>query len=284
MNKVIEFLKKAFFINVGIFLVAFGTHIFRVPNNFVFGGITGLSQTLVYYTSFSLSDLMLILNTVVIILGLIFLGKKDMVGILYGSYMLSFMMKFLEIFFPISEPLTNDGFIEIIFAVFVPSIGSAILYREQLNTGGTEILAKIITKFVDLKMHIVLMFFDFVVVAFAGITFGVEIFLYSTLGLLLRTYIVDLVLDSLYLTKVFNIITDNPDEISNYINTELKHGTTIINAHGGYTYEEKVIVTTTLYRRDAAKLQIYLDKNHPKAFTTITNSSKVIGRGFARSQ
>lgn len=281
---IFTFLKKAFFINLGIFLVAFGIHFFRAPNNYAFGGVSGLSQTLVYYTHFSLSDIMFIFNTILIILGLFFLGRKNILAIIYGSYMLSFMLKLLEIFIPVTAPLTNDGFIEITFAVFIPSIGSAILYREQLNTGGTEILAKIITKYTGLRMHIILMAFDFVIVAFAGYTFGIEIFLYSTLGLLLRTYIVDLVLDSLYLTKVFNIITDYPDMISDYITTELKHGTTILNAYGGYTAEEKYIVTTTLYRRDAAKLQNYLDKNHPTAFTTITNSSKVIGRGFARSQ
>ncbi len=279
------FLKKAFFINLGIFLVAFGIHFFRVPNNFVFGGVSGLSQTASYYTSsFSLSGIMFISNTILIVLGFFLLERKNLLGIIYGSYALSFILKILETYTPITKPLTNDGFIEITFAVFIPAIGSAILYREQLNTGGTEIIAKIITKYTGLKMHIVLMIIDFIIIAFAGHTFGVTIFLYSTLGLIFRTYIVDIVLDSLYLTKVFNIITDYPDMISDYINTELKHGSTIMLAYGGYTGEEKYVVTTTLYRRDAAKLQIYLDKHHPTAFTTITNSTKVIGRGFARSQ
>ncbi len=280
-----SFVKKAFFINFGIFLVAFGIQVFRVPNNYVFGGVSGLSQTLSYYsTSLSLSTIMFILNTILIILGFFFLERKNLLGIIYGSYTLSFMLKILEVLMPITHPLTNDGFIEITFAVFIPAIGSAILYREQLNTGGTEIIAKIITKYTGLRMHIVLMIIDFIIISFAGYSFGVEIFLYSTLGLILRTYVVDLVLDSLYLTKVFTIITDYPDMISDYITTELKHGTTVMHAYGGYTAEEKYVVTTTLYRRDAAKLQTYLDKNHPSAFTTITNSSKVIGRGFARSQ
>ncbi len=280
-----NFFKKAFFINFGIFLVAFGIQFFRVPNNYVFGGVSGISQTLSFYTTyFSLSDIMFILNTILIILGFFFLERKNLLGIIYGSYALSFMLKFLENIAPITKPLTEDSFIEITFAVFIPAIGSAILYKEQLNTGGTEIIAKIITKYTGLRIHIVLMALDFIIIALAGYTFGIKIFLYSTLGLVLRTYMVDLVLDSLYLTKVFNIITDYPDMISDYINTDLKHGSTIINAYGGYTAEEKYIVTTTLYRREAAKLQAYLDKYHPTAFTTITNSSKVIGRGFARSQ
>ncbi len=277
-------IKKFFYVNFGILLVAIGIHFFRSPNNFAFGGVSGLSLSLVEYMPFSLSMIMFILNTILIILGAIFLGRKNIVAIMYGSYMLSFMLRIFEIYLPMSKPLTDDGFIEITFAVFIPAIGSAILYREQLNTGGTEILAKIITKFTGIKMHVTLLFFDFFIVALAGYTFGVEIFLYSCLGLVLRTYIVDLVLDSLYLTKVFNIITDYPDIISDYINNELKHGTTIYTAYGGYTSEEKYVVCTTLYRRDAAKLQMYLDKNHPTSFTTITNSSKVIGRGFARSQ
>ncbi len=281
---IFNFIKKAFFINLGILLVASGIHFFRAPSNYAFGGISGLAQTLVYYTPFSLSGIMFLLNSILILLGLFLLGRKNILAIVYGSYMLSFMLMLLEMFIPITEPLTNDGFIEITFAVFMPAIGSAMLYKEHLNTGGTEIIAKIITKYTGIKMHIILMVFDFIIVAFAGYTFGINIFLYSTLGLLLRTYIVDLVLDSLYLTKVFSIITDYPDMISDYINTELKHGTTILSGYGGYTGEEKYIVTTTLYRRDAARLQNYLDKNHPTAFTTITNSSKVIGRGFARSQ
>lgn len=284
MNNFWYFVKRVFFINFGIFLVAAGTHFFRVPNNFVFGGITGLSQTLVYYTDYSLSDIMLVLNTLVIILGAIFLPRKNMLGIIYGSYMLSFMIKFLEVFVPMTDPFTNDGFIEIMFAVFVPAFGSAILYREQLNTGGTEIIAKIITKYTNIKMHISLMIFDFIIVFIAGFTFGVETFLYSALGLMLRTYIVDMVLESFNMTKVFTIITDDPEVISDYVIKELNHSTTILTATGGYTGEKKYMVQTTLFRRDAVKLQLYLDKNHPASFTTITNSSKVIGRGFARSQ
>ncbi|MFV0502644.1 MAG: YitT family protein [Lachnospirales bacterium] len=284
MDNIKEYLKRAFYINLGIFLVALGTHFFRAPNNFVFGGITGLSQTVTFYTDYSLSDIMFVLNTVVIILGFIFLKHKNMLGIIYGSYMLSFMVKFMEIFYPMEKPFTDDGFIEVIFAVFVPAIGSAILYREQLNTGGTEILAKIITKYINLKMHLILMGFDFIIVAFAGYTYGVEVFLYSALGLMLRTYIVDIVLDSFNLTKAFTIVTESPSKIADFIMKDLKHGATILNAYGGYTLNEKYIVTTTLHRRDAARLQLYLDNNHPTAFTTITNTSKVIGRGFAQSQ
>jgi uncharacterized membrane-anchored protein YitT (DUF2179 family) len=273
--------KNSMLLNFGLFLVAAGIHIFRNPNKFASGGISGLSLLISHYLpGWSKGALMLALNFVVLLLGYFVLGRKSGTKSLYGTFMLSGMIWFLEIVMPLNGPLTNDKFMEFIFSVFVPGFGSALVFHAGASTGGTDIVAQILKKFFKLNISSGLMLVDFIIAVSSGLMFGLSSMLYSVLGVIIKSFLLDSVMESLRIYKIMVIISDKSDQICPFINNEIHRGATIHHAVGAYTHEQKDVITAVLNRRQAVKLQQYIKLTDPGAFITISNSTEIIGKGF----
>ncbi|MDR1000377.1 MAG: YitT family protein [Clostridiales bacterium] len=273
--------KNSVLLNLGLFLVALGVHVFRNTNKFASGGISGLSLLLSYYMpGWSKGGLMLGLNAIVLLLGYYILGRKSGTKSLYGTFMLSGMIWFLEIVMPLNNPLTKDKFLEFIFSVFVPGFGSALVFYSGASTGGTDIVAQILKKFFKINISTGLMLVDFVIAVSAGLLFGLESMLYSVLGVITKSFLLDSVLESLRIYKIMVIISNKSEQICLFINKEINRGATIHQARGAYTYEDKNVITAVLSRRQAVKLQSYIKQIDPGAFITISNSTEIIGKGF----
>jgi len=268
-------------INLGCFLFAFGVVVFRNPNNFASGGMSGLSlliSSFIYGTP--VGAIMMVLNVFVLILGYIFLGKKGGTRSVYGTFALSGAIWLLEIFFPIYEPLTNSQFMELIYSVFTPGFGLAIVFHCGATTGGTDIIAQILSKHFKWKMAVSLLATDLLIALGAGFLFSTEAMLYSALGVFLRTFLMDSVMENLKTRKIVVVISDKSTQIQNFITTEIHRGATIHTAHGAYSQREIDVITTVVTRRQAIKLQAFIKYVDPAAFITISNSTEIIGQGF----
>jgi uncharacterized membrane-anchored protein YitT (DUF2179 family) len=138
----------------------------------------------------------------------------------------------------------------------------------------------ILKKYTSLDIGRALLATDFLVASMAFFVYGVRIGLYSLLGLFAKAFLVDSIIESINLCKSFTIITEKPDEISNYILNIMHHGVTLVDAVGAYTHKPKKMIITSCKRVEAAKLEKALRIIDPEAFITVTNSSKIIGRGF----
>jgi uncharacterized membrane-anchored protein YitT (DUF2179 family) len=277
------FSKKFLMMNLGIFLVAFGIHVFRNPNKFASGGISGLSLLLTYYFPFlSVGSLMFILNLVVLALGYVFMGKGSGFWSMYGSFALSGMIWLMELVIPINSPLTNEKLLELFYSVFIPGIGSALVFYHGASTGGTDIIAQILEKYFHIRLSYGLMMVDFLVALGAWPLFGAASCLYSVLGVCLKSFLMDSVLESLRIYKIMVIISDKSTEIYNYICSTLHRGATIHTARGAYTVRQREVITTVLSRRQALQLQQFIKQEDPNAFITISNSTQIIGNGFSR--
>lgn len=280
-NVFIKRIKEFLLINLGLLLVALGIFFFKVPNNFATGGVSGLAIIIShFFKQISVGPLMLIINIVLLVAGYFFIGFNFASKTFYSSFALSGMVWLLEKIHPMTHPLTNDTFLELIFAIFLPGIGSAIVFNLNASTGGTDIVAKILNKYMHVNIGKTLLMADLVITLAAGVVFGIRIGMYSILGLFLKAFIIDVVIESMNISKQMVIISRKSEEIKNFIVNQLHRGATIHSATGAFTDDEKEVITTIVNRRQAVSLRLFIRDKDSKAFISITNASEIIGKGF----
>lgn len=272
--------KEYAFCVLGAFFVALGVYFFKFPNNFSTGGVSGVSVVLGnYFKISSASFVATVINSAMLVLGFAVLGRGCGLKTVIGTLTLSGALMLFEWIIPLSAPLTDEPILELVFAIGLPAIGSAILFNCDGSTGGTDIIAMILRKFTRMNIGTALLISDIGITLLAFL-FGVKTGLFSVLGLFTKTMIIDTVIESFNMCKCFQIITDDPDAISEYITKDLHRSCTVIEGVGGYSHAKKYMISAAMKRSQAAKLQKYLKSNHPKTFMMISNSSEVIGKGF----
>lgn len=268
-------------LNFGLVLLAAGIHFFKSPNNFAMGGTSGISiiaATLLPHMD--VGTFMFIINGVLIVLGLVFLGRAVIGATLYSSVALSFYVWVLERAVPMARPFTDDTFLELCYAVILPAAGSAIIFNIGASSGGTDIIAMILKKYSSMNIGTVLMLVDIASVVASYFIFGVETGLFSTIGLAAKSLVIDDVIENINLCKCFNIICDDPKPICDFIINGLNRSATVYHAEGAFTHHDKTVIMTTMKRSQALKLRNYIKRVEPTAFMLISNSSEIIGKGF----
>lgn len=284
MNEKLKIALREFpLLTLGTALVALGVYFFKFPNNFSTGGVTGIAVLLsAAFPAVSSSAFASVINVLFLILGFAVLNKGFGVRTVYCSLLFSALLSGLEWLCPLAAPLTDQKMLELFFAVILPALGSAILFNMQGSTGGTDILAMILRKYTSLDIGRALLYVD-VLIAGTTLLISIETGLYSLLGLLLKSVLVDNVIESLNRKKSFILVTAHPEEVADFITHTLKRSATIWEAKGAYTHETKWVVMSALSRSQAVLLRRRLKELDPQAFMLITNSSEIFGKGFLRA-
>ena len=268
-------------LNFGLVLLAAGIHFFKSPNHFAMGGTSGISiiaATLLPHMD--VGTFMFIINGVLIVLGLVFLGRTVIGATLYSSVALSFFVWLLERIAPMERPFTSDTRLEVVYAVILPAAGSAVIFNIGASSGGTDILAMILSKYTSMEIGKALLVSDFCIALFAGGLYGVRTGLYCVLGLLAKAFVVDGVIEGINVRKLVTIVSVKQEEINEFIIHRLNRGATVYDAHGAFSGHGEQVITTVLNRREAVALRTSIRKVDPGAFITIVNSSETIGKGF----
>ncbi len=291
-------IKYFLYVNSGVLLTAIGIHFFKTPNGFATGGVSGLSLIMANALPFdgiSQGTYMLVINVLLLIIGFAVLGKSCGILTCYCSLMISFMnLLFEKLFpydnaaiFPFDGKLTGEPLLELVYAVLLTGVGSAILFKFKASSGGTDIIALIFKKKTEINVGTALLFTDiFIALAtfinFNGETprFDAQTGLFSLLGLFAKIFIIDDIIDSINLCKSFTIITTKPNEINEFITKKLAHSATVYNAEGAYTHEGRTVIMTVCRRSEAIRLRKAVNKIDPGAFMIITKTSEIMGRGF----
>lgn len=272
-------------INAGLILTAAGIVLFKSPNGFAIGGVSGIAIIVnKYFPGQNVGVIMMLINVVLNIFGLFMLGKDFGVKTVYSSFALSFYVFVGDKLLHLTRPLTSDTMLELMFAIILPAVGSAIVFNQNSSTGGTDIVAKVLTRFTHLHVGKTLLLADFLIAASAFFTLGVRQGMYSLLGLILKGFIIDMVIENLNISKKIEIITSHPDMIENFILKEIHRGITVIKAQGGYSGEQKVVLTAVLGRAQAVKLRNFVRTADPGAFIIMTTTSEIIGKGFRNTE
>ena len=283
MDRVKKTLRDLPLLTLGTFLVAAGVYFFKFPNQFNTGGVTGLAVILnAVFPTVSASVFASLINIAFLVIGVLFVDKSFGVNTIYCSVMFSTMLSGLEWLCPLSAPLTDQKTLELFFAVILPSLGSAILFNMQSSTGGTDIMAMILKRFSSMDIGNALLCVDVLIAASTLYFVGIEAGLYSVLGLVLKSVVVDTVIESLNRRKSFLAVTSCPDQVCHFITYTLNRSATYWQASGAYTHDPKWVVLTALSRSQAVALRLYLKSTDPHAFILVTNSSEIFGKGFMR--
>lgn len=273
-------LKNFSLLTISTLIMAVGIYFFKFANNFTFGGITGIAVLVTKFLPISSSDFSFVVNILLLIIGWIVLGKSFAEKTAYSTILLSVSLSLLERIYPMSHPLTNEPLLELIFAILLPALGSAILFNIGASSGGTDVIAMILKKYTSVDIGKGLMISDLIFTLAGFLVFNVKTGLYSLFGLIMRSALIDNFIESFNRSKYFHVVTSNATCICDFIQNDLQRGATIVNATGAFTGDDKYIILTVLSPSQAVKLRNFIKEHDPKAFLLISNTSEIIGKGF----
>lgn len=267
-------------ITMSTMVLVLGVYLFKFPNNFSFGGVTGIAVIIGEISTLSPGVVTFIINMILLGVGFIFLGRDFGIKTIYVSILTSVGLWAMEYIIPMAGPLTNDPLLELVFATLLPSFGTAILFNIGASSGGTDIIAMIVRRYTSFNIGTALLVSDLLICVASFFVFDVKTGLLSFLGLMLKSLVVDSVIESVNLCKYFNVICDNPEPICQFITKELRRSATVAYAEGAYSGKKKAIIFTALKRSQAVLLRNYVKEVEPSAFILISNTSEIIGNGF----
>ena len=273
-------------LNVGILMIAIGIYCFKAPNHFATGGVSGLAIILAKFTEPKVSwlgqtELTSFINVLLLIIGFIFLGRGCSLKTAYCTLVYSAEMEIMKLIYPVTAPITDEVFLEFIFAMLLTGAGSAILFNCKASSGGTDILALIVKKYTPVKnVGIALILTDFAIACSAFFVFDAKAGLYSVLGLFTKAFLIDGVIESIVKSKYVMIITSKPEEVAPFIIEGLHRSYTSFKAQGGYTGEEKTVLVIVCKKLEAYKLKTKLHSVDPNAFVILCDTSEIMGRGW----
>ena len=273
-------LKNFSLLTISTLIMAVGIYFFKFANNFTFGGITGIAVLVAKFLPISASDFSFVVNILLLIIGWIVLGKSFAEKTAYSTILLSVSLSLLERIYPMSHPLTNEPLLELIFAILLPALGSAILFNIGASSGGTDVIAMILKKYTSVDIGKGLMISDLIFTLAGFLVFNVKTGLYSLFGLIMRSALIDNFIESFNRSKYFHVVTSNATCICDFIQNDLQRGATIVNATGAFTGDDKYIILTVLSPSQAVKLRNFINEHDPKAFLLVSNTSEIIGKGF----
>ena len=273
-------LKNFSLLTISTLIMAVGIYFFKFANNFTFGGITGIAVLVAKFLPISASDFSFVVNILLLIIGWIVLGKSFAEKTAYSTILLSISLSLLERIYPMSHPLTNEPLLELIFAILLPALGSAILFNIGASSGGTDVIAMILKKYTSVDIGKGLMISDLIFTLAGFLVFNVKTGLYSLFGLIMRSALIDNFIESFNRSKYFHVVTSNATCICDFIQNDLQRGATIVNATGAFTGDDKYIILTVLSPSQAVKLRNFIKEQDPKAFVLVSNTSEIIGKGF----
>lgn len=282
--------------NIGIVMMSLSVYFFQTPNNFTLGGVAGIAillASVIPIKFFTQAVIMAIINVVLLVAGLIILGKQCTFKTIYCTLLYTgiiWIFEFTDVIGHIPghcvnefglNTVTDQPFLELAYSILLFGVGGALVFNCGASSGGTDIIALILKKFTNLNTGVALLIIDLIVVCVSIFTFqNVEIALFSFMGLFTRSFLLDGIIESIGKTKYITIITTNPEEISKYILEVIQHGFTKYSAEGGYTGEKKSVLVTVCSRREASKLKQRVKELDHEAFVIITDANEILGKGF----
>ena len=275
MQKIKEYLLTT----IGVALTAIALEYFFFPCDIAAGGVSGIGLVVNKVSGLDTSIVVLVLNILLFILAFIVLGKSFGAKSIYATVMLSVFMWIIE---KILKPgiLTENMFLASVFGSILLGMGAAIVFHQGASTGGTSIIAAIISKFTPIGIGISVLLTDSFVCLLAISVFGVDKGLFGFFSVILIGLIIDKFIDGFNTCKQVFIITSKEKEIVNHIIKNIDRGCTVLNGHGGYTGSDVKIIYTVLNSNQFIALKKHVKEIDPAAFLTVNDSTEVLGEGF----
>ena len=265
----IGFVKETVILTVAVAIIAAAVYFFLVPSHTSISSISGLGIVLSNFVPLPLSAITMILNVVLLIIGFITCGREFGAKTVYTSVMLPFFLGAFEILFPNFDSMTKSQELDALCYILVVSIGLSILFNRNASSGGLDIVAKIMNKYLHIELGKAMSLSGMCVALSAALVYDKKTVVLSVLGTYFNGMVVDHFIFGQNLKRRVCIITQYEEELRQFIIHDLHSGATIYEAFGAYNLDKRHEIITIVDKNEYQKLMSYINKLDPKAFITV---------------
>lgn len=277
----LRWIKNYSFILIGAFIMASGFVLFITPYKIVPGGVYGISIVLHYILGTPVGLMALAFDIPLTLIGIKVLGPRFGMKTVVGFFSTALFMDTITYFYGYEPLVKDDALLSAIFGGLFIGIGLGLIFKAKATSGGSDIVAMIISKYTKLPLGQLMIIVDSLIVLVGLIAFkDWKIPLYSLIVIFITGKVVDIILEGMSYDKVLFIISDKSQEIKDKITKDLNRGGTIVEGKGMYSGDEKSIVFTAVTRRELSMLAEFINEIDPNAFVTVLNSNEILGNGF----
>ena len=270
-----ELIKEIIILTVAVAIIAAAVFFFLVPSHTSVSSISGLGIVLSNFIPLPLSAITMILNVVLLIIGFLTCGKEFGAKTVYTSILLPLFIGLFELVFPNFSSMTGSQELDVLCYILVVSIGLSILFNRNASSGGLDIVAKILNKYLHMELGRAMSLAGMCVALSAAFVYDKKTVVLSVLG----TYFNGIVLDNFIFDhnkkRRVCIITEKEEELRKFIINDLHSGATIYEAIGAYNFEKHNEIITIVDKSEYQKLMTFINREDPKAFITVYNVSNM---------
>ena len=267
--------KEAAILTGAVAIIAAAVYFFLVPSHTSVSSISGLGIVLSNFVPLPLSAITMVLNTVLLIIGFFTCGREFGAKTVYTSVMLPVFLRLFERLFPDFGSLTDSQELDVLCYILVVSVGLSILFNRNASSGGLDIVAKIMNKYLHMELGKAMSLLGMCVALSAALVYDKKTVVLSILG----TYFNGIVLDHFIFDNSIKrrvcIITEKEEALRQFIINDLHSGATMYEAIGAYNFEKHNEIITIVDKSEYQKLMNFINREDPKAFVTIYNVSSV---------
>ncbi|MBP3378496.1 MAG: YitT family protein [Clostridia bacterium] len=268
-------LKEYIVITFGASLAAAAIFFFMLPSHVAVGSGSALAMVLSNFIPLPVSVITLIINVVLLILGFILIGPEFGAKTIYAAIMVPVVMGVLETVFPNFQSLTGDALLDVICYILVVGIAMAILFSHNASSGGLDIVAKIMNKYLKLELGKASAIAGIAVALSSAIVYDTKTVVISVLGTYFGGILVDYFIFGLNIKRRVCVISPKLDEIVHFILNDLHSGATLNEIIGAYDNTMRKEVITIVDKQEYRKLMDYVRKTDPKAFVTVYSVNEI---------
>ncbi len=265
-------------ITVAIFIVAVAVFFFLIPSNLTIASIAGVAIVLSEWLPLSVSAITMLLNSGLLVLGLLLIGREFGGKTIYTSIMMPVFLGILERIFPGQGSLTGDQFVDMIAYVLVVSVGLAILFTCNASSGGLDVVVKLMNKYLGMELGTAMSAAGMCTALSAILVYDVKTLIISAIGTYLSGIVLDQFIFGIAVKKRVCIVSNEIEQIKVFLLQELHSGASIYRSVGAYTNKERDEIITIVDRNEYRRLMNYIAVVDPDAFVTVYNVNKIIYR------
>ena len=267
--------QEAAILTVAVAIIAAAVYFFLVPSHASVSSISGLGIVLSNFVPLQLSAITMILNVVLLIIGFFTCGREFGVKTVYTSVMLPLFLGLFEIIFPDFGSMTDSQELDVLCYVLVVSVGLSILFNRNASSGGLDIVAKIMNKYLHMELGKAMSLSGMCVALSAALVYDKKTVVLSILGTYFNGIVLDHFIFDHNIKRRVCIITKKEEELRQFIVHDLHSGATIYEAIGAYKMEKRHEIITIVDKGEYQKLMKFINQEDPKAFITVYNVSNM---------
>ena len=272
--KMMKTVREIFVMTAATLIIAAAVFFFLIPSHAAVSSVSGLAIVLSNFVPLSVSAITMVLNVVLLIAGFLLCGHEFGFKTVYTSILLPVFIGLFELAFPENTSISGDALLDVVCYIFTVSIGLSILFNMNASSGGLDIVAKILNRYLHMDLGRAMSMSGMLVALSSAFVYDKKTVVLSVLG----TYLNGMVLDHFIFgqnmkRRVCIISKDKEEEIRHWIVHTLKSGATIYQAKGAYEGTVRDEIITIVDKNEYQKLMQYISREDPTAFITVYNVS-----------